>query len=251
MRIEAGAGKRIGGRRCRGAGHPGGGGSGGCGRERGAVGGSLPGRRIGTRGGKGSVAVLEFLPAAAGAGFVAPRHRCGGGVALGHARERLRLGVVRPDGDDAPGQRRRGGPLAERDAVLQQRERLRRACDGIGKRRRQRSQLGSGHDPAEIEQSMKAERPADRVRGFEREPVGERLVAEDDAVLALEQCPVRAADRRVLRVHELDARIGERVEQALRAQREAAVAHPHVVVPGPLRAEIVAAEERGVPGRRD
>ena len=84
---------------------------------------------------------------------------------------------------------------------------LRGTRDAVGKERRQRGQLGRRHDLPEIEQTVEAERLSDRIRGLEREPVGQRLAAEAYAVLAFEQRPERAADRRVLGLDEHDARV--------------------------------------------
>ena len=66
-----------------------------------------------------------------------------------------------------------------------------------------------------------------------------------------EQRSKRAPDRRVLGVDPRDPRILERLEQPPRAQRKAAVADAHaVVVPEPLRADVIAIEKRGIPRRR-
>src|ERR1700687_5501403 len=102
----------------------------------------------------------------------------------------------------------------------------------------------AGTHLAKIEQSVKAEGLADRIRGLERKGVGRRFGRESYAVLAFEQRPKRAADRHVLGFCEDDARILKRKEQFARAKRESTVANAHpVVIPEPLRADVVAAEE--------
>ena len=120
------------------------------------------------------------------------------------------------------------------------------------KRRGQRGDLVGRHGAAEVVQAVEAERLADRIRGLEREAVGQLLrcrrrmpYSRSSSGRCVRQIVV------VLGLDELDARVLQRVEQAARAQREAAVAHAHaVVVPEPLRAQVVAVEKRRVPGLR-
>ena len=91
---------------------------------------------------------------------------------------------------------------------------------------------------------MEAGRHAGGVGGLECETVGDRLARVPDAEFALEQRPVRAADRDVLRFRELDPWILQRGEELSRTERKPAVADAHrIVEPVPLRADVIAIEE--------
>ncbi len=140
-------------------------------------------------------------------------------------------------------------PLSRRQAIVEKVRKLRGTRDAVGKERNQLGKFGRRHDLPEIEQAVEAERSSDRIRGLERELVCQGFAAKAYPVLAFEQRPKRAADGGVLGLDERDARVRERCEQAARAQRKAAVANPHAIaVPEPLGAQVVALEERRVPG---
>ena len=178
---------------------------------------------------KRTVAVLVLFAAAARARFVAP-------VAVGCAaarstlgEHRLRFRVIGRHREDALRDRARGIPLTHRDAVAQKLEELRRARNRGGKAGASAAISAGRHRAAEIEQAMKPERRADRIRRLERKTVGERLVGEANSVLALEHGRKRAADGRVLGFDERDARILQRAQQLARAQRKAAVADAQAI----------------------
>ena len=98
---------------------------------------------------------------------------------------------------------------------------------------------------------METERLADRVGGFERELVDERFRRKTDAVLALQQWPECATNRRVFAPCQHNARILQRLQQLMRAQREAAVADAQTHRrPKPLGADVVAIKIRFAPRRR-
>ena len=140
-------------------------------------------------------------------------------------------------------------PLTHRHVVAAQLQELRRARDRGREGRDELGELIGWNHSAEIEQSVKAEGLADRIRGLECEGVGRRFGRESYAVLAFEQRPKRAADRLVLGFGENDARILKRKQQLARAKRESTVANAHsIVMPEPLRADVVAAEEFFAPG---
>src|ERR1700674_3289061 len=87
----------------------------------------------------------------------------------------------------------RGGrlPLAHRHAVAAQLQQLRRARDRRGEGSDQLAELIGRDDSAEIEQAVKAEGLADRIRSLERKSVGGRFGRESYAVLALAQRATR------------------------------------------------------------
>ena len=167
------------------------------------------------------------------------RKRC-----LGLCEQRLRLRVGRHRRQHPLRDRDRRRPLAERDAVAEQLGELRRARDGVGESGHERGQSVRLHRAAEVEQAVEAERLAHRIGGLERKAIRECGIAKADAVLTLEQIAKRSADGDILGLVELDARVLQRIEQAPRAQREAAVAHVVPVrVPEPPCTEVIAVEE--------
>jgi hypothetical protein len=114
-----------------------------------------------------AVTVLVFLAAATRTERVATDHRTLCSVALSIGKHRLGFDVIGCRGEYSPGDRDRRVPLPERGAVPQERKELERARDAVGKLRRQRSDLRRRHGPAKIEQAVKAEGLADRIRDFE------------------------------------------------------------------------------------
>ena len=147
--------------------------------------------------------------------------------------------------------------MAHCHAIAAQLQELRRARDLGREQPRKLHDFIGGHYAAEIEQAVKAERLADRIRDLEGKCIGERFRAEDDAVLALEQRPEGAADGFVLGSGELDPGILQRDEELPRAQRKASVADSHrflqpilrCCVPEPFGADVIAGEKLGTPRR--
>ena len=207
-------------------------------------------RRVRARvGSERAMTVLEPLAAAARAGIVATHRRHRRRILRRRGESRGGVDMARNFIEYAAKDCGSRFPLTHRHAVAAQLQELRRARDRGREGRDELCELIGWNDSAEIEQSVKPEGLADRIRGLERKGVGRRFGRESYAVLAFEQRPIRAADRLVLGLCENDARILKRKQQFARAKRESTVANAHsVVMPEPLRADVVATEELFAPG---
>ena len=163
------------------------------------------------------------------------------------------FGVRGVEREHAPRDRDRGLPLAERDTVAQQLRRAAASADRVGESAAQRGELGRRHDAAEVEQAVEAERLADGIRGLEREAVGERLAGEADAVIALEQRPERRGRSSSSSASTSSMRGSCSASSSWRERSEKPPLPTlmAVVVPEPLRADVVDFGERGVPRVRD
>ena len=201
--------------------------------------------------------MLVPLAAAAGAGIVTARRRNRRGIGGRCCQRRRAFGMRRVHIENTLEDRRGCPPLAHRHAIAAKLKELRRARDLGCEQPRQLHDFIGRHYAAEVEQSVKAEGFADRIRDLEGKCIRERFRAEDDAVLALEQRPEDAADRFVLGSGKLDPGILQRDEELPRAQRKASVADAHRVVqrlllagvPEPFGADVITGEKLGAPRR--
>ena len=125
-----------------------------------------------------AVTMLVALSTSTRAGIVAARYWSERSIGLRLREQRADFDTRRIDRQDAFCDRCRGRPLPHRYTVAQQLQELRRASDRVVETAREPCELVPWHDAAEVEEAMKAERPANRVRGFKCEAIGESLVGE-------------------------------------------------------------------------
>jgi len=163
-------------------------------------------------------------------------------------QQRARLGMFGLSRANACGDGADLFPLSQRRTIAHQLQQLRRLRNRVGKRGHDRRNFRRQHGATKVEQAVESEGLTDRVSRLDGKAVGERFAAETNAVFPLQKWTIRPADGFVFYAVQGDARILQGLQQALRAQREPAVAHSHeVVVPEPFGAQVITRHEFGRP----